>query len=199
LSANKQPTFQKVFGKIPCESRTGNSFVEPGILFVEPGNFKCENGKSAPIQRPLLQSKIRPSRKCAVRSQQRRQPQSRCQYDISVSSSTMALPDNDSAALATICWLIPPGVATIEDAGFEKHVENLCVRCGRRQVETSAIGLEQPPQERSRRKSPCFSQNCRERQVRTGLHPVRRIPAILPWQVICVRSGLQGRRTSQPC
>ena len=48
MSANKHPTFQKVFGKIPCENRTGNSFVEPGILFVEPGNFKCENGKSAP-------------------------------------------------------------------------------------------------------------------------------------------------------
>src|SRR5436309_5683823 len=50
LPANKHPTFQTVFGKIPCKNRTGNSFVEPGILFVEPGNFKCENGKSA--QRP---------------------------------------------------------------------------------------------------------------------------------------------------
>ena len=50
MPANKHPTFQTVFGKIPCKNRTGNSFVEPGILFVEPGNFKCENGKSA--QRP---------------------------------------------------------------------------------------------------------------------------------------------------
>ena len=44
MPANKHPTFQKVFGIIPCENRTGNSFVEP---IVEPGNFKCENGKWA--------------------------------------------------------------------------------------------------------------------------------------------------------
>jgi hypothetical protein len=40
LPANKCSMFQKVVGQIPCEERTGNSFVESGT-------FIGENGKSA--------------------------------------------------------------------------------------------------------------------------------------------------------
>jgi hypothetical protein len=51
LRANKCPTFQRVFGEIPCENRTGNSFVEPGILFVEPGNCQVRNREIGALTR----------------------------------------------------------------------------------------------------------------------------------------------------
>src|SRR5262249_52361594 len=51
LRANKCPTFQRAFGEIPCENRTGNFFVEPGILFVEPGNCQVRKREISALTR----------------------------------------------------------------------------------------------------------------------------------------------------